>query len=86
MHYYVLALIPCIWLLAMRTESPRPARLAGAAVVASSGIVGLVLTFAGLPAAMPAPTAVTWIPLWAARLVMVSTNEVDDGPAKRQAE
>jgi hypothetical protein len=71
-HYYVISLFPCIWLFATPTTSRFPARLAGLALIASSGIPGLLLAWIGVANAMWATTATTWIPLWGAVLIVLA--------------
>jgi hypothetical protein len=67
-HYYMLVLIPAFWLL---SSSSRPAALLAAlGVLLSAGTVGLALRAAGLAEAAPVTIAASWVPLWAALLVV----------------
>ena len=70
-HYYIVALIPCLWLLVARPAAPWVARLAAVCVVLTSGVPGLVLGWSGWDDAMPVTTAMSWIPLWIATLIAV---------------
>lgn len=71
LHYYIIALIPCLWLLLARPASPWVARLAALCIVLSSGVPGLLLTWAGWGLAIPVTTAMSWLPLWVATLMAV---------------
>jgi len=68
-HYYVLLLIPSLWLLGSGAVSPAVPVLAALGVVMSGGILGLALWGLGWPGAMPATIALSWLPLWAALLI-----------------
>jgi hypothetical protein len=72
-HYYVLALIPSLWLLGGRPASRHPAALAVASLGMSSGILALGLWWLGWSEALPIIIALSWIPLWAALLLGVSS-------------
>jgi hypothetical protein len=73
-HYYIITLIPCLWLLVARPAAPWVARLAAACIVFTSGVPGLLLGWAGWETAMPVTTAVSWLPLWIATLMAVRAD------------
>src|SRR5262249_22241154 len=70
-HYYIIALVPCLWLLMARPATPWVARLAPACIVLTWGLPGCVLGWSGWDAAMPVTTAASWLPLWPATLMAV---------------
>jgi hypothetical protein len=70
-HYYIITLVPALWLLVARPTSPWVERLAAVCIVLTSGLPGLLLGWSGWDAAMPVMTAVSWLPLWIATLIAV---------------
>lgn len=75
-HYYVLLLIPSLWLL--NAASPRAVPLlAAASVVMSAGMAGMLLWAMGRPDAMPATIILSWVPLWAALLIGLRRSDPD---------
>jgi hypothetical protein len=74
LHYFLLAVIPCVWLAATPFTSKHPARLAVIAIVLSSAAPGMLLSQAGMPEGMAATIAASWIPLWAAVIILAATN------------
>jgi hypothetical protein len=74
LHYYVVSLIPSLWLLTAGTSSRAAAPLAAAAVVMSSGTVGVLLWWLGWPAALAPSIALSWLPLWGALLITIATR------------
>ena len=90
LHYYVLVVIPSLWLLSSPGASRAVSPLAATSVAMSAGIVGMLLWAFGWPNAMPATIALCWVPLWAALLIELrspDTGAVDatggDGRASR---
>lgn len=77
LHYYVLALIPSLWLLNAHAPSKSPGALAAAAMVMSSGMLGLLLWWLGWPAGLPASIALSWFPLWCALLVSLRLPDTE---------
>jgi hypothetical protein len=77
LHYYVLSLIPSLWLLSASAASRYPAALAAAAVLMSSGAFGLLLWWFGWPGALPPSIALSWLPLWCALLIGLRTLALD---------
>jgi hypothetical protein len=71
-HYYIIALVPCVWLLVARPAAPWVARLAAACIVLTSGVPGLLLGWVGWETAMPVTTALSWLPLWIATLMAIN--------------
>ena len=67
LHYYVLMLVPSLWLLSAGARAV--SLLAAASVALSAGLAGMPLWALGPPAAMPATIALSWIPLWGAFLL-----------------
>jgi hypothetical protein len=72
-HYYVLLLIPSLWLLSASAWRFVPT-LAAAGVLMSGGMVGMVLWACGWPGAMPASIALSWVPLWGAALISLRSS------------
>jgi len=89
LHYYMLLVIPSLWLLnasgAWRAVPP----LAAASLAMSAGILGMLLWALGWPNAMPATIALSWIPLWGALLLGLRSPDApveaptSDGRASR---
>lgn len=71
-HYYLIALIPCFWLLHERSGTRVAAWCAAASMVLSSGVPGILIGLALSEGAVAWATAISWIPLWAGVLVMVA--------------
>jgi len=69
LHYYVLLLIPALWLLSGPTSSAYVPGLAAGAVLMSSGIVEFVFRLLQWREAIPASIALSWLPLWGAILL-----------------
>jgi hypothetical protein len=69
LHYYVLLVIPSLWLLSASGAWRAVPLLAAIGVVLSAGILGMPLWALGWPSAMPATIALSWIPLWGALLL-----------------
>jgi hypothetical protein len=67
LHYYVLILIPSLWLL--NAGAKAVSLLAATSVALSTGLGGMLLWALGWPQAMPATIAFCWIPLWGALLL-----------------
>ena len=67
LHYYVLMLIPSLWLLSAGARAV--SLLAATSVALSAGLAGMLLWTLGWPAAMPATIALSWVPLWGALLL-----------------
>ena len=76
LHYYVLVVVPSLWLLSPDASARAVPLLAGASVVMSAGIVGMALWGLGWPGAMPATIALSWVPLWAALLIQLRSPDV----------
>jgi hypothetical protein len=72
LHYFMLAVIPCIWLLATPFASRNPARLAILAMILSSAIPGMLLTGADDNGGMATTVAASWVPLWAAIIIIAA--------------
>jgi hypothetical protein len=84
LHYYVLVLIPSLWLLAGPGRSARP-WCGAAAVVMSSGVLAFVLRPLPSPLVMPASVALSWLPLWAGMLLYAldgGAGAVTEGAAR----
>lgn len=75
-HYYVLVLIPSLWLLTVRSPRAVPL-LAAVSVVMSAGMAGMLLWAMGRPDAMPATIILSWVPLWAAMLIRLHRPDAD---------
>ena len=73
-HYYVLLLIPSLWLLTFAASRLVPT-LAATGVLMSGGMVGMLLWACGWPGAMPASIALSWVPLWGALLISLRTSD-----------
>jgi hypothetical protein len=76
-HYYMLVLIPSLWLLGAASTSSAVPILAAASVAMSAGVAGMLLWALGWPGAMPATIALSWLPLWAALLIKLRAPDVD---------
>jgi hypothetical protein len=68
-HYYVLLLLPALWLLSVPSTSRRVPALAAVSVVMGGGVVGMPLAALGWSGLMRASIALCWVPLWVALLV-----------------
>ena len=79
LHYYVLLIIPSLWLLNAPGTSRTVPLLAAASVAMSAGLVGMLLWALGWPNAMPATIALSWIPLWGALLTKFCSSDTDAG-------
>jgi glycosyl transferase family 87 len=73
-HYYVLLLIPSLWLLTSAASRFAPT-LAATGVLMSGGMVGMLLWACGWPGAMPASIALSWVPLWGALLISLRSSD-----------
>lgn len=71
LHYYVLSLIPSLWLLGAGASSRYLPALGAAAVLMSSGGLGLLLWWFGWRDASPPTIALSWLPLWSAVLMTI---------------
>jgi hypothetical protein len=69
LHYYVLLLIPALWLLSAPTRFRFVPALAAGAVLMSSGILEFLFRLLQRPEAIPASIALSWLPLWGALLL-----------------
>ena len=81
LHYYLLMLIPSLWLLS--AEARAVSILAATSVALSAGLAGVLLWALGWPAAMPATIALSWVPLWGALLLELRSPEIRSGDAGR---
>ena len=63
-HYYVIALIPGLWLLNASGGPSAPALWGLAALVLSSGLLNVLFLPLGWSAAVEAGAALSWLPLW----------------------
>lgn len=68
LHYYVLLLIPALWLLRNGTTIEPAGVLSALALLMNSGALNLFLYLANLDAVVPAVMAFAWVPLWAGTL------------------
>jgi hypothetical protein len=85
-HYYVLLLLPGLWLLGTPAATPVVPTLAALGVVMGAGIVGMLLWAAGGATAMAATIALSWVPLWGALLIHLrSAGTVVPEPAAADA-
>jgi hypothetical protein len=69
-HYYVLVLAPALWLLSV--PSIPAAALAAVGVLMAAGAVAMPLWAAGWTEATAVTIAFSWVPLWAALLVVLA--------------
>jgi hypothetical protein len=70
-HYYLLSLIPALWLLSAPASAKYLAGLAAAAVVMSSGMLAPLFLWLQRPDALPHSIALSWLPLWCAILLRI---------------
>ena len=82
LHYYVLLLIPALWLLSGPTSSAYVPGLAAGAVLMSSGIVEFVFRLLQWREAIPASIALSWLPLWGAILLHMSSPRALDAASR----
>ena len=72
-HYYLIALIPSLWLLGAPSGSRYLAVLGFAAIALGSGLPHVFLVPLGFPELAALGAALSWIPLWAGILVHLYT-------------
>ena len=78
-HYYVLLLIPSLWLLNASSPSRTVPSLAAASVIMSAAIAGTLLWgLTGWAFSMVASITLSWIPLWGALLIALRSRGIDD--------
>ena len=84
LHYHILLLIPAVWVLTAARGGRLVPWLAAFGVLANAGVLGLGLWALGWASGIPATIALSWIPLWAAVLLVVADprGEVSAPPAK----
>ena len=82
LHYYVLMLIPILWLLGAPVSATYVAALAAVAMVTSSGMLALLVGWLGWPAAQPASIALSWLPLWCAILLRIASPDAEGVTAR----
>jgi hypothetical protein len=84
-HYYVIALIPGLWLLtAPPGPGSRPAMLCGlAGLILGLGLLNVLFIPLGWTGAVSFVTALSWIPLWAG--VLLRLRAPADAPTPSQA-
>lgn len=82
LHYYVLLLIPALWLLNAPARSGYVPGLAALAVLMSSGILEFVFRLLQWPGAIPASIALSWLPLWGAVLLHMSSPGALDAASR----
>ena len=82
LHYYVLLLIPALWLLSGPARSAYVPGLAAGAVLMSSGILEFVFRLLQWPGAIPASIALSWLPLWGAVLLHMSSPRALDAASR----
>lgn len=70
-HYYVIAVIPGMWLLAASATSPYAPLLGFAVLVLSQGLLNVLLIPFGWTEAVAVGAALTWVPLWGGILLCV---------------
>jgi hypothetical protein len=80
-HYYVISLIPSLWLLSAPASARSLGVLAAAAVVLSSGMLALLFSWLQWSDALPASIALSWLPLWCAILRKITAPDADAMPA-----
>lgn len=76
-HYYVLSLVPALWLLGAPASTKSLAVLAAGAVVMSSGILAPLFWWLHRPDALPPSIALSWLPLWCAILLRITSPDVE---------
>ena len=76
LHYYLLVVIPSLWLLSAHGASRAVPLLAATSVALSAGIVGMLLWTLGWPNALPVTIALSWVPLWGALLLGLRSPDV----------
>lgn len=81
-HYYVIAVLPGMWLLAASAASPYVPLLGLAVLVLSQGLLNVLFIPFGWTEAVAAGAALTWVPLWGGILLCV----YGPAPARRLAE
>jgi hypothetical protein len=81
-HYYMLSLIPALWLLSAPASAKRLAVLAAAAVVMSSGMLAPLFWWLQRPDALPPSIALSWLPLWCAILLRIASPDAEAMPAR----
>ena len=80
LHYYLLLLIPTLWLLSAPASATYLAWLAAAAVVTSSGMLAPLFWWLQRLDALPPSIALSWLPLWCAILLRISSRDASDWP------
>jgi hypothetical protein len=70
-HYYLLLLVPALWLIEHDAPESWVPHLGLATLVISSGIMDHLLTFLGWDPAIPPMRAVSWVPLWLGILLLL---------------
>lgn len=81
-HYYLLSLIPTLWLLSTPESSKYLAALGAATVVLSSGVLEPLLLRLPWPDVLPSSIALSWLPLWCAVLLRVGSPDAEAMPAR----
>jgi hypothetical protein len=79
-HYYLLSLIPALWLLSAPASAKYLAGLAAAAVVMSSGMLAPLFWWLQQLDALPPSIALSWLPLWCAILLRITSPDALDRP------
>ena len=74
-HYYVIAIIPGLWLLNSGAGPSSLALWGFAALALSSGVLNVLFLPLGWTAAVQASAALTWIPLWGGILHRLHSSE-----------
>jgi hypothetical protein len=86
-HYYVIALIPGLWLLSLSSRSRALPLLGLVSLALSQGLLNVVFIPLGWTGAVIVAAALAWVPLWAGSLLCVYgvgppvTDQVRVGPA-----
>ncbi len=75
LHYYLISLIPALWLLLGRLRWPYAAPLGALAIALSSGTISNLFLFVGWEEWIPASYAISWLPLWIGALAAFVSME-----------
>jgi hypothetical protein len=83
-HYYVIALVPSLWLLSVPSESPVP-RLCGLiALILSAGLPTSLLLLLGWSSAGHVCAALSWVAVWCGTLLRLSERAPTATPSEAE--
>lgn len=79
-HYYLLLLLPVLWLVGRRTAAPGVMAFAAVTAVMSTGVLDPAWELLGQPAMIPWSRALSWIPAWMGILLVVRGEPAPRAP------